>query len=59
MRARKDLARKLERALQSTLIAKQTVDTNRILGITPHLATDNLERFQVVFEVQSPVPFQA
>ena len=31
---------------------------SRILGITPHLATNNLQEFQVVLDVQSPVPFQ-
>ena len=29
-----------------------------ILSVTPHLATDNLERFQVLFDVETSVPFQ-
>ena len=29
-----------------------------VLDVTPHLATDNLERFQVLFDVKTSVPFQ-
>ena len=56
---RVDLARRLESALGETLDAIQAQRASRILDVTPHLATDNLDDFQVVLEVQSPVPFQA
>ena len=55
-KARRDLAWKLELALQGTLKAVQAKDANRILSVTPHLATDNLERFQADFAVRPPVP---
>ena len=56
---REDLARRLESALGETLDAIQAQRASRILDVTPHLATDNLENFRVVLDVQSPVPFQA
>ena len=56
--ARRDLAASLHRSLQEAIRAIQEVRDSRILGITPHLATNNLQEFQVVLDVQSPVPFQ-
>ena len=55
---RRDLAARLERALQETIQAIQAGRDSKILGVTPHLATDNLQSFQVVLDLQSPVPFQ-
>ena len=56
--ARDALAHGLESALIETLDAIQTERTGRILDVTPHLATEDLERFQAVFEVQTTVAFQ-
>ena len=55
---REDLARRLERGLGETLNAVQAARESTILSVTPHLATDNLERFQVLFDVETSVPFQ-
>ena len=57
-KVRDDVSRRLERDLQDTLDAIQTAEAQKILSVTPHLANDNLERFQVVFDVQTPMPFQ-
>ena len=59
MRSREDLARKLERALQDTLATMGVQRTSKILDVTPHLLMDDLDRFHVVFELLSPIPFQA
>lgn len=56
--AREDLATHLERALGGTLNAIRDERESTILSVTPHLATDNLEKFQVVFKTQTSVPFQ-
>ena len=56
--ARRDLAASLQRSLQEAIRAIQDERDSSILGITPHLATDNLQKFQVVLDLQSPVPFQ-
>ena len=56
--ARDDLAENLERSLRETCNAISVERTNRILNVTPHLATDNLEKFQVVLDVKTQVPFQ-
>ena len=55
---REDLARRLESALSSTFDAIQAERESTILSVTPHLATENLKRFQVLFDVQTSVPFQ-
>ena len=55
---REDLAKSLESALGETLDAIHTERESTILSVIPHLATDNLERFQVLFNVQTSVPFQ-
>ena len=55
---REDLADRLQRALGETLNAVQAERESTILSVTPHLATDNLERFQVLFDVETSVPFQ-
>ena len=56
---RESLARNLKRSLSETLEAIATERANRILDVTPHLATDNLEKFQVVLDVKTSAPFQA
>ena len=56
---RKGLARALERALSATTNAIKEERQNSVLGVIPHLATENLERFQVVLQVQTSIPFQA
>ena len=56
---RENLAKSLERSLGETFNAIQAQRASQTLHVTPHLATDNLEQFQVVLDVQSPVPFQA
>ena len=55
---REDLSSRLRGALGHTLDAVQAEREGTILSVTPHLATDNLERFQVVFDVKTSVPFQ-
>ena len=55
---RRDLTASLERALHEAIQAIQAERDSRILGVTPHLATDNLQTFQVVLDLQSSVPFQ-
>ncbi len=55
---REDLSSRLRGALGHTLDAVQAEREGSILSVTPHLATDNLERFQVVFDVKTSVPFQ-
>ena len=57
-KARDNLAKSLERALSQTFDAIAVERASRILDVTPHLATDNLERFQVVLDVKTLVPFQ-
>ena len=56
--ARDALADRLESSLRETLDAIQAERAGRILDVTPHVATENLERFQVLFEVKTTVPFQ-
>ena len=56
--ARDALADRLESSLRETLDAIQGERAANILDVTPHLATENLERFQVVFAVKTTVPFQ-
>lgn len=56
--ARGNLARGFERSLTQTLDAIQVQRESRLLEVTAHLATDKLERFQVVFDAANPVPFQ-
>ena len=56
--ARELLADRLESALRETLDAIQAKRAGNILDVSPHLATENLERFQVLFEVKTTVPFQ-
>ncbi len=55
---REDLAGRLQSALGETLNGVQAERESTILSVTPHLATDNLERFQVLFDVETSVPFQ-
>ena len=55
---REDLAGGLQRALGETLNAISAERANQILDVTPHLATDKLEEFQVVLDVKTHVPFQ-
>ena len=55
---REDLARRLEIALRETLDAIRVERENTLLSVTPRLATDNLELFRVMFDVQTSVPFQ-
>ena len=55
---REDLASRLQSALGGTLNAVQAARESTVLSVTPHLATDNLERFQVLFDVETSVPFQ-
>ena len=55
---RENLAKSLERSLGETLEAIAEERESRILDVTPHLATDNLEKFQVVLDVKRSVPFQ-
>ena len=56
--ARDNLAVRLQRSLSETLDAISEERTSRIIDVTPHLATNNLEKFQVVLEVKTSVPFQ-
>ena len=55
---RANLAKSLERSLSETLEAIAEERESRILDVTPHLATDNLEKFQVVLDAKTSVPFQ-
>ena len=55
---RENLASNLRNALGHTLDAVQSERESTILSVTPHLATDNLEKFQVLFDVKTSVPFQ-
>ena len=55
---RNELTKVLTRSLAETLGAITQERASRVLDVTPHLATDNLERFQVVLDVKTPVPFQ-
>ena len=55
---REDLASRLQRALGETLNGVQTERESTILSVTPHLATDKLGKFQVLFDVETSVPFQ-
>ena len=56
--AREHLASRLQSTLGETLDAVQTQREGTVLSVTPRLATDNLEWFQVVFDVETSVPFQ-
>ena len=56
--ARDSLAVRLQRSLTGTLDAIAAERASRILDVTPHLAMDNLEKFQVVLDVKTSVPFQ-
>ena len=56
---RETLATSFERSLIETIEAIAEERTSRILDVTPHLATDNLEKFQVVLDVKTSAPFQA
>ena len=56
--ARGDLTKNLERSLIETFNAIGAERANRILDVTPHLATDNLEKFHVILDVKTHVPFQ-
>ena len=56
--AREGLTKGLEYSLGETFDAIQAQRATRLLDVTPRLATENLERFQVVFDVQTSVPFQ-
>ena len=58
IKAREDLSKNLERSLGETFNAISVERTNRILDVTPHLATDDLEKFQVGLDVKTHVPFQ-
>ena len=58
VKARDMLADRLESALRATLDAIQAEREGNILDVTPGLLTEGLERFQVVFEVKTTVPFQ-
>ena len=58
IRTRDSLAKSLERSLSEILEALAEERESRILDVTPHLATDNLEKFQVVLDVKTSVPFQ-
>ena len=58
IKARDDLTKTLARSLTETLGAIAEERASRVLDVTPHLATDNLERFQVLFDVKTSVPFQ-
>lgn len=55
---RETLARNFERSLSEIFEAIAAERASRILDVTPHLATDNLEKFQVVLDVKTSVPFQ-
>ena len=55
---REELVDRLQRALSETLDAVQVARESTILSVTPHLATDKLEEFQVVLDVKTHVPFQ-
>ena len=55
---RDNLAMSLERSLVQTFDAIKTQKDSTILNVNPHLATEHLERFQVVLDVQTSVPFQ-
>ena len=58
IRTRDSLAESLERSLVETFEAIAGDRASRILDVTPYLATDNLEKFQVVLDVKTSVPFQ-
>lgn len=58
IRARNELTNKIQRSLNETFQAIELERTNRLLTVTPHLATENLEKFQVVLDVKTSVPFQ-
>ena len=58
IKARDSLAVRLQRSLTGTLDAIAEERASRILDVTPHLATDKLEKFQVVLDVKTSVPFQ-
>ena len=55
---RETLARNFERSLSETFEAIAAERASRILNVTLHLATDNLEKFQVVLDVKTSAPFQ-
>ena len=57
-KVRADLSRALERALIDTIDEIEAIKVNRNLNLTPHLATEHLERFQVVIETKTIAPFQ-
>ena len=58
MQVRNDLTRSLQRSLSDTFDAISLERESRILDVTPHLATDKVEEFQVVLDLKTPVPFQ-
>ena len=56
--AREALAKNIERSLNETFNAISAEWASRILDVTPHLATERLEKFQVFLDVKTHVPFQ-
>lgn len=58
IKTRRHLAETLEHSLSETFAAISADLSAAILDVTPHLRTDNLERFQVALAVTTPVPFQ-
>ena len=52
------MAGRLERALGDALDAVEAERESLILGVTPHLVTDNDGRVRVIFELKTGVPFQ-
>jgi hypothetical protein len=56
---RTDLALRIERAVQDAFAAVAGERAKRMLGVTPHLATDGVGTFQVILQVETAAPFQA
>jgi len=55
---RTDLALRIERAVRDAFAAVADERAKRMLDVTPHLVTDGAGCFQMILQVQTPVPFQ-
>jgi hypothetical protein len=55
---RTELASRIERAIREAFDAVAAEHAQRMLAVTPHLIYDGADLFQVLFQVQTAVPFQ-
>jgi hypothetical protein len=55
---RTELASQIERAVREAFAAVAGERAKRMLHVTPHLVTDGVGHFQVLFQVQTAAPFQ-